>query len=196
MRLAQLCANIREEGHFPEHYTSSCAESSASLMRLNFSRDVLLILMSSVVSVRYKLHDHDRRMRFNQEVRTRYLRMIAVAPTSIVADCLISSEELQAVAPFIAPGATISQVRTATVSTTKLISLIVDHRAPQFHRDLLDGFIAYGGGQIVCEPVARTFISLFRGMRREAITDDDVTNMTEAIGMPFERLLGAGVHLE
>jgi hypothetical protein len=195
-RLAEVCVKVRQEYHFLEYYTSNCEESSAVIMRLNFSKDVLLILMSSVVLMRHQRDNHQRLMQFNEEVRTRYLSMIPVSPTSLVGDCLVCEDEIAAIAPFVAPNAPLSQLRTTIVSTTGLISLVVDYRASEFRNDVIDGMVASKGSPALWEPAARTFLGRIRGVGRDTISPDDVSYMTVALSQPFGALLDAEVDLE
>jgi len=189
-RLAQICIAIRQESSFLDYYTSNRQETSAALMRLTFSQDVLLILMSTVVLMRYKQTHNQRLMQFNEEVRTLYLRKIPVSPTSIVSDCLICEDELEAIGPVIAPNAPLSQIRTAIVSTTGLISLVVDYRAAEFRRDVLEGITTSPRCQVgFWTPVARTFIARTRGVPRESVADDDVSYMATALILPWGRLI-------
>lgn len=155
-----------------------------------------MILMSSAVLMRHKVKDNQRLMQFNEEVRTRYLSMIPVTPTSLVGDCLVCEDELEAIAPFVAPNTPLSQLRTTIVSTTGLLSLVVDYRARESRNDLLDGMLASKTGTGIWVPVARTFLSRIRGVPGDTVSSEDVSYMAAALIMPFGSLLDAQIDLE
>jgi len=106
-RLADLCIKIRQEMGFLDYYLSNRTEKSGDLMRFQFSKDVLMLLMS-FAAVRTTFVDEQEFMQFNERVRSRYLRRLPVPPTSLVGDCLVCEDELEAIARFVAPNVTLS----------------------------------------------------------------------------------------
>ena len=168
--LANKCLAIRGDNGFLDYYISHRSESPETLMRLKFSQDALLVLMSTIVA-RNRTKNNQRRQQFNEEVRTHYLRKIPVPSTSLVGDCLACQEELEAIRPFVSPNASLPELRTAIVSTTGLLSLIIDYRAQQFRQDMMDGVLeAHNGAFIFWEPVCKTFLSQIRGTPRDSIS--------------------------
>lgn len=186
--LADLCFKVRQEMGFLDDYLSNRTETAADLMRFHFSKDVLMILLSSV-AVTNPRHDHQKLMQFNERVRSRYLSLLPVAATSLVGDCLICEDELAAIAPFVAPNAPYSQIRTTPVSTIGLISLVVDYRAAEFRNDVSTGMSQSKSGFGLFLPPARTFLCRVRGVPRDTISFDDVNYLAVAIHPAFHVLL-------
>jgi hypothetical protein len=186
-RLTDLCIEIRQEMGFLDYYLSNRTEKPADLMRFHFSKDVLMILLSSA-SVMTSIVDHQEFMQFNERVRSRYLRRLPVPPTSLVGDCLVCEDELEAISRFVAPNASLSQIRTTPVSTIGLISLTVDYRASEFRNDFVDGFSQSESGFGHFQPAARTFLSRVRGVPADSISFDDIVYLSTAIIMPFHAL--------
>ncbi len=56
-------------------------------MRFEFSKDVLMLLLAATV-VQRRIQNLQRVMQINDQMRSRYLSLLPVAPTSLVGDCL------------------------------------------------------------------------------------------------------------
>lgn len=187
-QIADVLFFVRQEMRFLDEYRAAGREASDALMRLDFSKDVLLLLLSTAL-VQGAVRDHERNMQINDQVRTRYLKSIPVHATSLICDCLACEDELEAIGSFVSPGASLPEIRTTVVSRIGLISLVTDFRAPEFRADFSAGVAQQQFGWDLTIPVCRRFLSRIRGVSTEAIDSDDICELAIALILPFEKLM-------
>lgn len=186
-QLADVCFTVRQKMGFLQDYASNRPETPAALVRLEFSKDILMLLYAATI-VQGRIHNHHLLMQTNEQMRSRYLSLLPVPQTSLVGDCLICEDELESIGACVAPGALLSQVRTARVDTKRLMSLVCDYRAPQFRHDLMTGALKakqIGHGIGLWLPIARTFLSQIRGVPHDSIPFDDASYLSVAAEIPF-----------
>jgi hypothetical protein len=180
VRLADTCLEVRRDMQFLSSYVESRYESPAALIRLEFSKDVLMLFMAATV-VETFIKDPLRRQQINEQMRSRYLSLLPVSPTCLVGDCIACDDEL---GPYVAPDASTSQLRTSIVSTKGLISLVVEYRQEEFRKDIVEGALS-GSVYDLWTSVAKRFLKNIRGVPSWSIPEEDAIHLSAAIGTPF-----------
>ena len=186
-QVANLCLKVRCEVFelFIGDYIANGFESPTALRRLDFSKDVLMMFLTSA-ALQARISDHQRFLQFNDVVRSHYLKVLPVPRISLVGDCLVSDDEIEAVTDFVEPGAPVSQIRTTSADTKGLIQFATDFRAAEFREDFIEGLdrqSKVGSGMWL--PTARSLLKRIRGVPPESIPFDHVSHFSFTLHFPF-----------
>ncbi len=188
-KLAEVCFSVREEMNVLGDFAATRVRSGAELLRLQFSRDVLLILMGAAAA-QMCIQEHEELMEINERSRSRYLDIVPLPPTSLVGDCVICQDEVESVGRIFSPGSKSPQILSTPVSTKGIISMTVDYRAPEFRSDFYRGLRESKVPSDYWLPVARRFIYRIRGGSPDEIPFDDVNHFAVALLLPFTAIRG------
>jgi hypothetical protein len=182
-RLAAHCVFLRDEHQFLQEYANTRVSSSSELTRLQFSKDVLMLILAAQATTLY-LRDQRQLVQTVESFRRIYLGLISVPPTSVVGECLVCEDELKAVGSIVAPNAPLSQVRTTLVSTKRFISLVVDCRSSEFNREMIRGCLESASSAAML-PLGHTCLWRIRGGSKDEISFDDVNHFAVAFTIPY-----------
>jgi len=182
-RLADRCRLIRDDHQFLQEYANTRVSSSSELMRLQFSKDVLVLILAAE-GITLCLRDDRQLVQTVESLRRNYLGLISVPPTSLVGACLVCDDEIKAIGSIVAPNAPLSQVRMTSVSTMRLISLMMDCRSSEFHTEFVRGSLeATSSAKLLS--LARTCLWRIRGGSRDEISFDDVNHFAVAFSAAY-----------
>lgn len=182
-RFAEQCLFLRDEHQFLQNFANTRVHSSSELGRLQFSKDVLLLILAAEC-ITLNLRDDKQLVQTVEHFQGHYLHRVSVSPTSVVGTCLICDEEISAVGEIIAPNAPLSQIRTTLVSTTGLISVVMACRSSEFHREFVRGCLESSSSAAFL-PLARTCLWRIRGGSKDDIPFDDVSHFSVAFTAPY-----------
>lgn len=188
-QLAEYCFSIRQEMHLIDDYIFSHTETPATIKRLNFSKDIIIPHIATLV-VNMRILDSKRRIQTNDQMLAHYLSLLPISPTSIISDCLVCEDELKAIGQIVSPGITPSELLESSISTIGLLGLMSNYRSKQFQRDLLEGSILNEkkAGIMLLFPVAQTLLSQVRGVPRHSIAYSDALDFCIGLQFPFSKM--------
>jgi len=187
MRLADICYATRNESRFLQAYARERLRTSHELQRLEFSKDVLVILLAAAMA-QVRIRNQEHVMRVNEAMRDRYLSLLNAPTSTLVGDCVVCDDEIQALASFIDKRSSLSQIRTTSVTMIGLVSLCVDLRAREFRGALVQGAKEAKNGIGMWIPVANITLQRIRGETSNEIDFDDINHFSVAIEMFYHAL--------
>ena len=189
-QLAKCCFLIRQEMQLVDDYTSRHPETPATIKRLHFSKDIIIPHIATLV-VNMHILDSKRRIQTNEQTLAHYLRLLPVPPTSIISDCLVCENELEAIGQIASLGTSPSELLESSISTTGLLGFMSNYRSQQFQQDLLEGAILHEkrGGIMLLFPAAQTLLSQVRGVPRHSIAHSDAYDLCIGLQFPFSKMM-------